>query len=68
MENIQKFGSIEAFWQLVRKYTGYIEEEDKPLDLLAAHVLFTALSQTRNGFVLKGLERFVSRNQSGILL
>ena len=60
MENIQKFGSIEAFWQLVRKYTGYIEEEDKPLDLLAAHVLFTALSQTRNGFVLKGLERFVS--------
>lgn len=60
LENIQKFGSIEAFWQLVRKYTGYIEEEDKPLDLLAAHVLFTALSQTRNGFVLKGLERFVS--------
>ena len=24
--NIKKFGNIDAFWQLVRKYTGYIHE------------------------------------------
>ena len=60
MQNIRKFGSIEAFWQLARKYTGYIEEEDKPLGYFAAHVLLTALSQTMNASVLKGLERFVS--------
>ncbi|WP_297719876.1 BREX-1 system phosphatase PglZ type A [Intestinimonas sp.] len=60
LQNICKFGSIGAFWQLVRKYTGYIEEEDKPLGCFAAHVLLTALSQTMNPSVLKGLERFIS--------
>lgn len=60
LQNIRKFGSIEAFWQLVRKYTGYIEEEDKPLGCFAAHVLLTALFQTMNPSVLKGLERFIS--------
>jgi len=60
LQNICKFGSIEAFWQLVRKYTGYIEEEDKPLGCFASHVLLTALSQTMNPSVLKGLERFIS--------
>lgn len=60
LQNIRKFGSIEAFWQLVRKYTGYIEEEDKPMGCFAAHVLLTALSQTMNPSVLKGLERFIS--------
>lgn len=60
LQNIRKFGSIEAFWQLVRKYTGYIEEEDKPLGCFASHVLLTALSQTMNPSVLKGLERFIS--------
>ena len=60
LANIRKFGSIEAFWQLAQKYTGYIEEEDKPLGSFAAHVLLTALSQTMNASVLKGLERFVS--------
>ena len=60
LQNIRKFGSIDVFWQLVRKYTGYIEEEGKSMDDFAAHVLLTALSQTMNAFVLKGLERFVS--------
>lgn len=60
LQNIRKFGSIGAFWQLVRKYTGYIEEEDKPLGCFAAHVLLTALSQTMNPSVLKGLGRFIS--------
>ena len=54
LSNLRKFGSIEAFWQLARKYTGYIEEEDKPLGYFAAHVLLTALSQTMNASVMKG--------------
>lgn len=62
LNSIEKFGSIEAFWQLVRKYTGYIDEEDKPLGFLAAHILLTALSQTMNASVLKGLERFISES------
>lgn len=60
LNNIRKFGSIEAFWQLVRKYTGYIHEEGKPLASFASHVLLTALAQTTNAGVLKGLERFLS--------
>ena len=58
--NIKKFGNIDAFWQLVRKYTGYIHEDGKTLDLFSAHVLLTALAQTMNPSVLKGLERFIS--------
>jgi len=60
LNNIKKFGNIEAFWQLVRKYTGYIHEDEKPLGLFASHVLLTALAQTMNASVLKGLERFIS--------
>ena len=37
LNNIKKFGNIEAFWQLVRKYTGYIHEDEKPLGFCAAH-------------------------------
>lgn len=58
--NIEKFGDIDAFWQLVRKYTGYIYEDEKPLVLFATHVLLTALAQTMNPSVLKDLERFIS--------
>ena len=60
LNNIKKFGNIGAFWQLARKYTGYIHEEDKPLGFFASHVLLTALAQTMNTSVLKGLERFIS--------
>lgn len=62
LTNIKKFGNIEAFWQLVRKYTGFIHEEEKPLGFLASHVLLTALAQTMNMSVIKGLERFVSES------
>ncbi|MEA4882757.1 MAG: BREX-1 system phosphatase PglZ type A [Clostridia bacterium] len=58
--NIEKFGNIEAFWQLVQKYTGYVNAEDRPLSDLAAHVLITALSQTMPVSALRGLERYVS--------
>lgn len=60
LSNIKKFGNIDAFWQLVRKYTGFIHEDGKTLDLFSAHVLLTALAQTMNPSVLKGLERFIS--------
>ena len=62
LNNIKKFGNIEAFWQLVRKYTGFIHEEDRPLGFFASHVLLTALAQTMNPSVLKGLERFISES------
>ena len=44
--NIEKFGNIDAFWQLVQKYTGYVNAEDRPLSDLAAHILITAMSHT----------------------
>lgn len=62
LDNIKKFGNIEAFWQLVRKFTGFIHENDKPLGFFASHVLLTALAQTMNPSVLKGLERFISES------
>ncbi len=58
--NIEKFGNIEAFWQLAQKYTGYINAKGRPLSDLAAHILITALSQTMPPSALRGLERFVS--------
>jgi uncharacterized protein (TIGR02687 family) len=57
---IKKFGNIEAFWQLIQKYTGYVNTDERPLGDLATHILITALSQTMSAVTLKGLERFVS--------
>ncbi|HIZ57603.1 MAG TPA: BREX-1 system phosphatase PglZ type A [Candidatus Faecalibacterium gallistercoris] len=62
LNNIKKFGNIEAFWQLVRKYTGFIHEENQPLGFFASHVLMTAIAQTMNPSVFKGLERFISES------
>ena len=58
--NIEKFGNIDAFWQLVQKFTGYVYAEERPLSDLAAHILITALSQTMPASALRGLERFIS--------
>jgi len=60
LANIEKFGNIAAFWQLVQKYTGYVNVDDRPLSDLAAHILITALSQTMPASALRGLERFVT--------
>jgi uncharacterized protein (TIGR02687 family) len=57
---IEKFGNIDAFWQLVQRYTGYTNADDRPLSDLAAHILITALSQTLPASALRGLERFIS--------
>ncbi len=60
--NIEKFGNIDAFWQLVQKFTGFVNTDDRPLSDLAAHILVTALSQTMPVSALRGLERFVSES------
>jgi uncharacterized protein (TIGR02687 family) len=60
--NIEKFGNIEAFWALIQKYTGYQNNNDRPLSELAAHILITALSQTMTASALRGLERFISES------
>lgn len=60
LNNIEKFGNIDAFWQLVQKFTGYVNAEDRPLSDLASHILITALSQTIPASSLRGLERFIS--------
>ena len=60
LANIEKFGNIEAFWQLVQKYTGYVNADDRPISDLAAHILITALSQTMPALALRGLERFAT--------
>lgn len=60
LNNINKYGNIDVFWQLVRKYTGYIHEPAKPLGFFVSHILLTALTQTMNISILKGLERFIS--------
>lgn len=60
LANIEKFGNIEAFWQLVQKYTGYVNADDRPLSDLAAHILISAMSQTIPASALRGLERFVT--------
>ena len=57
---IEKFGNIHAFWELVRKYTGYIYDDSKTLSDFACHLLITALSQTIAETELKGLERYIS--------
>jgi len=62
IDNITRFGNIDAFWQLIQKYTGYANVEDRPLGELAAHILMTALSQTMNPNALRGLERFISES------
>ncbi|MGI6252175.1 MAG: BREX-1 system phosphatase PglZ type A [Aminivibrio sp.] len=58
--NIGKFGNLDAFWQLVRKFTGYQYSDDRSLSELAAHILISTLSQTVPASALRGLERFIS--------
>lgn len=60
LTNVEKFGNSQAFWQLMQKYTGYVNEEDRPLTDFAAHILITALSQTMPANALRGLERFAN--------
>lgn len=61
--NIRKFGSEPVFWELVNRYTGYVQEEGTSLLPLAAHILLTALSVTMKTSCLRGLEKQISDSQ-----
>ena len=61
--NIRKFGSEPVFWELVNRYTGYVQEEGTSLLPLAAHILLTALSVTMKASCLRGLEKQISDSQ-----
>lgn len=60
LENIEKFGDINAFWQVVNRYTGFEYSENSNLSQLATHILLSALSVTMQSSFFKGLESFVS--------
>lgn len=60
LSNIDKFGNIEAFWQLVQKYTGYVDSIDRPLSELLHHIIITGLSLSLPDSVLRGLDRYIS--------
>lgn len=60
--SICRFGDPEDFWQLVHRCTGYHHEETGTLRRFAAHVLLTALAQTADRRLLRGLEDLVSES------
>ncbi len=63
MSQIEKFGNVQAFWDMAAKYTGYVD--DKPsLSDLAVHILLTAFSSIGADIALSGLEQYItSENQ-----
>ena len=59
-EQIEKFGNIDIFWSMVHKVTGYVfNENENNLPLLAAHIFFTAATQSITGS-LKQFSQFIS--------
>ena len=60
IENIEKFGDINAFWSLINKYVGYEHTENDTVLDLASHIFLTALSSTMAESFFKGLEKYVS--------
>jgi uncharacterized protein (TIGR02687 family) len=66
-DNIVKFGDILAFWELVRKYYGYMLEQ-KDLGTLAAFFLITGLSFSLKRELPKHWEQFVSQKQNDVVV
>ena len=66
-ENIVKFGDIHTFWELVRKYYGYVLEQ-KDLGMLAVFLLITGLSFSLKRELPKQWEPFVSPKQSDVIV
>lgn len=65
IEQITKFGSISLFWSLVQKTTGYIPNADNNnVEELAAHIIFSAASQTMSKSALKEFGRYISDKHS----
>lgn len=59
LEKIEKFGSIQALYEMTAKYTGYVNDKFVLYDL-AAHILLTAFSSIGDERVLLGLEQYIS--------
>ena len=59
LEQIQKFGSMQALQEMTARYTGYADEKYVLFDL-AAHILLTAFSAIGEERVLSGLEKYLS--------
>ncbi len=58
--NIRKFGNEDVFWELIKRYTGFEFKEDKNLNDLSAHIMFTALSVTMKSNLLQGFDNLIS--------
>ncbi|ABB14281.1 BREX-1 system phosphatase PglZ type A [Carboxydothermus hydrogenoformans] len=66
-ENIIKFGDINAFWELVRKYYGY-NLEQKDLEKLSIFLLITGLAFSLKRDLPKQWEPFVSPKQTNVVV
>ncbi len=64
LANIQKFGSQEALYEMIARYTGYADEKFS-LWGLTAHIMITALSGGLEPSLFSGLNQYISEgNQS----
>lgn len=61
LEQIKKFGSMQALQEMTAKYTGYAEENFDLYDL-AVHIFMTAFSAIGDEKILSGLEKYISYN------
>lgn len=61
IEQITKFGNISLLWTLIQKTTGFIPNADgNNLEDLAAHIVFSAASQTMGKGALKEYSNYIS--------
>lgn len=63
-QNLDKYGALTHFWQLVEHYTGY-RAETPSLENFIYHVILTASSRTINEEALLGLDDFISYPHQG---
>ncbi len=62
---VEKFGDIEALWELIRRYTGFEHSESGDLRELAAHVLLSALyGNLHSPSFFRGLEDHLSESHT----
>lgn len=59
LEQIEKFGSMQALQEMTAKYTGFVGDKFD-LNELAVHIFMTAFSAVGEEKVLSGLEQYIS--------
>ncbi|OON94624.1 MAG: TIGR02687 family protein [Candidatus Epulonipiscioides saccharophilum] len=60
---IRKVGNMNVFWEMIKKYTGFIKDEQKTLMDLATHIFLTGLCQTIDKSEFKGVEEFIASSK-----